>query len=351
MKKILLLLLIIVTLVACGGEKQDTAKGENTPQTTVNTLKVEVITVTPQTFEHYFTANGAVEAVNDAFISPETNGQVKKVHVKEGQRVCKGQLLVSLNSDIITSTIAETKSSLELARTIYEKRKGLWDKKIGSEVQYLQAKNSKETLESRLKSLKAQLDMVKITAPISGIVDKVYLKEGELAAPGMQLIQLVNLKKVYINADVAENFLTKVKKGDNVTVSFPSYEGLEMDTVIHRIGNVVKIQNRTFLVQLLLDNEEEKLKPNVLAYIKMKDYATDNAMLVPSIIIKNDLEGQYLYVAETDKGKTTAKKIHVTTGMSSAGKTMVTKGLKPGQKVIVKGYNLVKNGMEIKIEG
>lgn len=359
MKKLFMLIIVtlmILAFAACGvKEKGETAGNPKAEEGKAAPKSVELLVTVQdmafEKFEHYFQANGTVEAVKEAFISPETNGQVKKVHVREGQRVSKGKLLVSLNSDMIRSSIAEIKTQLELAQTIYKRQTGLWDKKIGSEVQYLQAKTNKESLENRLKSLQAQLDMSQITAPVSGIVDDITLKEGELAMPGMQLLRLVNLDKVYINADVSEAYLAKVRSGDEAQVMFPSYPGLKIDTLVHRVGHVVKSANRTFLVQLLLDNNEEQFKPNMVSVVRLRDFVAESALVVPSIVIKNDLEGSYLYILEKENNQTIARKVYVETGMSEGSRTMVTKGLKPGQQVIVEGYHLVKNGMHVKLKG
>jgi membrane fusion protein (multidrug efflux system) len=360
---VLVILVVVIGYAACEGGSTENpgnmSSGSNpgSQETGTGVLSVTVKNMGYEKFEHFFTANGSVEAVKDAFISPEINGQIKKIHVKEGQRVKEGDLLISLNSDVTESAIAEVKTALELAQTVYKKRKGLWDKQIGSEIQYLEAKTNEESLENKLKTLQAQLDMSKIKAPISGIVDEIFKKEGELAIPGMQLIQLVNLEKIYINAEVSEAYIAKVGKGDGVEVTFPSYPDLAMETVIYRTGHVVKPANRTFLVQLLLDNRKESLKPNMLAVIRMRDYSENTAMVVPSIIIKNDLEGLYLYVVEKEEKKekenakwvTVARKTYVEPGMSEGSNTVIMNGLKPGQQVIIKGYNLVKNGMQVKI--
>ncbi|MCK4406924.1 MAG: efflux RND transporter periplasmic adaptor subunit [Bacteroidales bacterium] len=312
-------------------------------------IPVSVLKLEYQKFNHFLEASGSVESINEAFISPEINGQIKKIYVTEGVRVKKGDLLVKINTSITENTINEVKTSLELATTVYEKQKQLWEKKIGSELQFLEAKNNKESLENKLNTLNAQLEMALIKSPIDGIVDEIFQKEGELGLPGIQLMQIINLDKLYINIDVSEAYLSNINKGDMVTLEFPAYPEIKIKVPIHRIGNVVKPENRTFTVQLKINNLEEKLKPNILSVIKINDFSTDSALVVPSIIIKQDFNGSYVYVAKNQSENMIAKKVYVKTGMSDGSNTMITEGLNPGQMVITKGYNLVKNGTEIKL--
>lgn len=348
MKKLAIIVVVLLFLWACGGDKSKAEAAGNSGAG--SPLLVEVKEMQYEKFEHFFLATGSVEAVNEAFISPEINGQVKKIHVQEGDAVRPDQLLVSLNSSVIESTMAEVKTSLELARTIYEKRRGLWEKKIGSEVQYLEAKANKESLENKLKTLEAQLALTRITAPIAGVVDQIALKEGELAAPGQLLLQLVNLDEVYVNADVSEAYLAKIHKGEPVQVTFPAYPELVVNTAIHRTGNTINPQNRTFEVQILLDNRGKQLKPNMIAILKLKDLAVKQALVVPSIIIKNDMQGAYLYVAVQEADQWLARKTYVKPGMSESSLTMIEEGLQPGQRVITGGYNLVKKGAKITVQ-
>ena len=312
----------------------------------VQGTRVSIKELAFEEFNHYIEVNGVVEAINAAYISPEINGQIKEIYVEEGQYVKKGQLLIKINSSVIESTLKEVETSLELAITVYEKQKQLWEKNIGSELDYLQAKNNKESLESRLETLQAQIDMAMIKAPIDGIVDEVFVKDGELAIPGIQMIQLVNLNNLYVNADVSEAYITKVKKGEMVVLEFPSYPDIIMNVPVHRIGNVVKSANRTFKVQLKIKNENDQIKPNVLARIKINDYTTENALLVSSLIVKQDLKGSYVFVANGDN---TANKAYIETGMSYMDLTMVTTGLSVGDRVIVNGYNQVSNGSKLEI--
>lgn len=302
-----------------------------------------------QPFKHYFEAHGSVESISEAFISPEVNGQIKQIEVREGDRVKKGQLLVVLNTSIAANSIEEIKTSLQLATIVYEKQKRLWEQQIGSEMQYLQTKNNKEALESRLKTLEAQLDMSYIRSPIYGIVDNIFKKEGELAIPGMQLMQIVSLNELYINAEISESYLPKVKKGDMVNLSFPSYPEIDLEVPIMRIGNVINPQNRTFTIQLKISNTEEKLKPNILGIIKINDYSSDAALVVPTIILKQDIKGTYLYVAIDNEDGYIAKKVYVETGISYEDQSIILKGLEPGQLIITKGYNMVSDGSKIKM--
>ena len=348
-KKKLYLLFSIVFLFACANNDEtklsDTNKEKNKDDRQI--IKVSTLKVKAKKFKHFFEANGSVEAVKSAFISPETNGQIKKVHIKEGNRVKKGDLLITLNTNILENNIEEIKTALDLAKVIFKKQDELWKQKIGSEIQFLEAKNQKESLDRKLKTLESQLEKGKIKAPISGIVDVIFLKEGELAAVGMQLIQLVNLKEVYVNADISENYLANINKGDQVELKFPSYPELNQKAKIYRIGNMINPNNRTFKVQVKISNSQEKLKPNLLSIIKVNDFTSENSLSIPSEIIKKDLKGNFIYLKEKDNDGFFAKKIYVETGRSDNNNTIIEKGLKNNQEIIVDGYNLVKNGTKI----
>jgi len=304
--------------------------------------------VEPVTFKHFFEASGSVEAVNEAYISPEVNGQIMEIYVQEGDRVHKGQLLARLNTEVTEKNIAELKTSLALATEIYERQERLWKQQIGSELQYLEARNNKKSLENRLETIQAQLDMSVIVAPIDGIVEKVNQKKGELAVPGMQLIQLVDLSELYVRADISESFLPFIKNGDTVSLTIPSYPGYEKTLKIHRVSNVINKNNRTFEVELRLDNKEEMLKPNMIAIIRVNDFTAENSLVIPSKIIKEDLNGRYIYVAAKEDNERVARKRYVITGRTFGSNTRVTKGLEAGDQIITDGFSRVTDGSLLK---
>ena len=302
----------------------------------------------PETFEHYIEINGRLEAEEDAFISPEMSGQIETIHVKEGQFVKKGQLLVSLNTNLIESNIREVKTGLELASKLYDKQKELWSQNIGSELQYLEAKNKKEQAEAKLKTLETQMDMASIEAPFNGVVEAIQMKEGELATPGMQLIRLINLDKLKLYGNISERYLTSVSKGEEVLISFPDLAGMTISAPIFRVGNVIDDASRTFRIEVKIRNTSHRLKPNLYSTIKINDFSSSSALVVPSVAIKQDIRGNYLYLASEDGKK--ARKKYVDTGLSYRDQTMILKGLEPGDRVIVKGFAQVSDGVDINLK-
>ena len=342
--KIIAIVVLGLVAVSCKTtvDNKKEIKKHNTP--------VEVLDIQPQTFNHYFDVKANVEAVEFAIISPETPGQIRKIFVNEGQKVNKGDLLLKQNSAVVDGQIQGVKAQLNLAEITYNKQKELWlDKKVGSEIQYLQAKTQYESLQEQLKTLQAQFAMSEITAPFTGIVDKINLKEGELANPGMQVLELVNLNKLKFVGDVSEIYLPVINKGDSADITFSTYPNLNLREPIYRTGNIINPANRTFEIEVRANNIKNILKPNMIASIEINDYVKDSALVVPSIIIKKDFEKQFLFIAEKNDSTTIAKKVYVETGRSYKDQTIISKGVNIGDKIIVKGYNIVSNGSEVSI--
>lgn len=329
-------------------ERELEALGETT-QNRVRT-PVTLTTLGYEPFEHYVRINGQAEAVKEAMISPETSGQITSIEVQKGQQVRSGQVLARLNVSVIENNIAEVKTSLQLAQTVYNRQEALWEQEIGSEIQYLEAKNNYESLQSRLKSLQSQMEMAVLRAPIDGIVDDIFSKEGELAMPGSRVMQLVNLGQLYINADVSEAFLPVVSSEDKVILRFDAFPEYEERVPIYRVGNVINPENRTFRLQLRINNPNNQFKPNMMASMGIMAFSTDEALVIPSIYIKQDVQGHFVYVArENDEGNLIASKEYIERGRSGEGKTMIDSGLKPGDRIISQGHNKVSDGTLIRI--
>jgi RND family efflux transporter MFP subunit len=313
-------------------------------------IPVFVKEMEPDTFSHFINANGTVEAVQEAFISPETNGQITRIYVEEGKRVKEGELMAKLNTSVIESNIEEVKTNLELARETFQKQKRLWEDSVGSEMQYLEAKNRKETLENRLETLQEQLDMSEIRAPFDGIVEEISQKAGELGTPGIRLLHLVNLQKLKVEAELAEQYMAYVNAGDLINIRFPAYPDMVKTVPITRKGSVIDKESRTFAIEARINNYDEKLKPNQISIVNVRDYMNDSALVVPANVIKQDMQGDYVYILQDKKNVKIAHKVYVTTGRSYNNETMVQQGLEVGEEVITSGYTQVSEGSRVKVK-
>ena len=318
--------------------------------TAVNTDKATLVTTIPvptKTFRHFLEIRGSVTSEKNVTMSARVPAVVERVMVQEGDRVKKGQVLLVQDAKTVQRSIDELKTSLELATTRYERQKNLWDKKIGTEIQYLEAKSSKESLERRIASAQAQLDDYTIRAPFSGSVDDVIIKQGETAQPGIPLLQLVSLEDMYINADVSEAYLGKFEVGDSVEVTFPSLDKSLMST-ISAIGEVINENNRTFSIEVKLPNNTKLLRPNLLAVLRIEDFHQPDAVVVPTNLILSDNQGDYVYVAEEKEGQLTATKKPVERGMTYNDETLIASGLSGNEQLIREGFRDVAEGMMVK---
>lgn len=311
------------------------ASGELTKsvqKTLVTTFKVE-----PGPFFHKVEVRGAVESKKNIQLTPEMPGRVISIKTKEGRKIKKGDLLVQLDAEIIRSSIAEVKTQLDLATTIFEKQERLWKDNIGTEIQFLQAKNNKESLERKMSTLNTQMRQSRIYAPFDGVVDAIPVKEGEMAQPGMPVIRLVNPASMYLSADVSEAFLGKFKAGDPVDVYFPSQDKGLMSTV-SSVGEVINSQNRTFRLDILMPVVDFPVKPNQVVVLNLKDYEVESALVIPKNLIQVDSRGSYVYGIFQEGDNMVSKKIHMDPGVSFNLRTEVKAGIKPGQVLADKGY-------------
>lgn len=312
-------------------------------------LPVAVKEMQNEQFDHYIIAFGEVEAKNYAMISPEMNGRIEKIYVTRGQRVSKGSLLVILSTDALDKQIIGVKSNLDFATTTYNKQEALWNEGIGSEIDFLAAKNTKETLESQLESLEAQIRMSQIRAPFDGIIDKIFPREGEMAGPAFPVIEFVNLKKLTIKADVSEAYINKIVNGQIVELSFASLPDYSIKTPVIQVSNVIESTSRTFEIEMEINNIGEKIKPNMVSTIHINDFSSNKAFVVPSLVIRKDISGNYVYVVNKVNNETIVGKKYVSTGLSYDENTVISKGLNAGDKVIVKGFHLVSTGVPVNV--
>lgn len=310
-------------------------------------IAVMVDTIERKTFRNPVTFQGLVASDRNVMISPEIPSTITQIHVREGQRVYKGQALVSLDGSAAEAQIAELENALKLAKTNYERQKALWDQNIGSEMQYLQAKNNYDALQKSLLSAQVQLGKFVLRSPINGTVDEIFSNEGQLVSSmsGQGVMRIVNLNDVEIKANVSESYLTALKVGQEVEVFFPSLN-LTTKEKITSIGSVIDPDNRTFTVILKPGNSSQMLKPNLLALISASDYSKPNVIAVPTKLIRNDGKGDYVLTVSKEGF---VQKTSIQIEKQFARESVIEAGLEAGDLLIVEGYNSVISGDQAKI--
>ena len=386
MKYIYLLILLFVITVSCSGNKKNSVekviekgnletirikRGElvneqeiindkiklldqkiKTLDTTQNVPLITTFKAAAEVFSHVLELQGNVTTKNLMTITPEYNGILTRVYVKEGQKVNKGQVLAKIDDGGLSQQLAQLRIQSDLAKTTYERQKRLWDQNIGSEIQYLQTKSLFESQQEAINQLQQQISKTMVKAPFSGTIDDVITEQGSVVAAGQTpLIRIVNLDHMYIETEVPERYVSDVTKGKNVTVSIPVL-GKTIETKIRQAGNFINPANRTFKVEIEIPNKDKSIKPNLTARLKINDYTSQKAILIPQSIISENANGdQYVYVVNSKNkaGLGKAKRVIIETGKTQGDVIEILKGLEDGAEIIKEGARSVRDGQTVEV--
>ncbi len=309
---------------------------------------VAVTEMAPQPFNHFVEVQAKVDGEEDVAVSAEMPGTITAVMVKAGDHVERGQVLATMEDRALRQNLDAMKSQTDMAVTMYNKQKNLWDQKIGSEVQFIQAKTQKDAMEKQYAALHEQWDMSRLKSPINGTVDQVNIKIGQAVAPGIPAVRVVNLSRLKVKGEIAESYISKVKRGNDVILYFPDINK-EVKAKLDYAGQAINSMNRTFNVEVRLDTKEGSFHPNQVVVLKIADYAAPNSFVVPVGAVQKSSDGEFVYIAENENGKTIVKRKIVTSGLTYNGLAEIKSGLAQGDKVITTGYQNVIEGDAIKL--
>ncbi len=324
-------------------EKELYSNVKDVKKVLVRRKKLEIID-----FNHFIETQGTVESDNNILVPARAGGVVSKIFVKEGEKIRKGKVLAELDASIIKGNIDELKVKLDLQKAVYERRERLWKQKIGSEIEYLTAKSKKESLEKSLEVLKEKYKETKIIAPISGRIDNIFLKEGEFVRKNSGALRLTSFGKLKIKASISENYIKNIKKGDKVGVKFPVL-GLDFQSKIISVSNVVDMRNRTFDLIVDIPKKEKNIKPNMLALLKINDY-TSKSLVLPLNVLHKSLKGDFVFLIQEKDGNYIAKRTNVKAGRSYGHQIEVLQGVKEGDYIAVEGFQDLTDNRVVKLE-
>ncbi|WP_375416222.1 efflux RND transporter periplasmic adaptor subunit [uncultured Hymenobacter sp.] len=368
--------LTAATLAACGGSKDPKAelaalkKEQADNQAKIAALEakagpaaadgnpaltatpVSVLNVQPESFKSYLEVQGRVDFDQNATVGARAAGTLTSLRVQRGDRVRKGQVLATVDASILDAGIAELRTRMELARTVYQRQKSLWDQQIGTEIQFLTAKNNYEALRRNLSTLNEQRALYSVVAPFSGSVDEVLPKLGEVTAPGAPVVRLTGGTGGKILADVSEAYGNKIKAGDKALVTIPDMGNEEITATVRTVSRTINATSRTFTVELrLAGNRAATLRPNMVATVRIQNYDREKATVLPVDLVQKDEQNSFVYVASKEGNKTVAKKRVIKTGATYNGKVEVTSGLAANDQVISAGYQNLNDGQAVAVAG
>jgi len=373
---IIILSFLIISISACEKKeplqaKKDELKSQKTKlqkiKTSITELEKEISAMDPdfakknrkatlitttqvkkETFEHYIEVSGAVKSRKNVLVSAENMGNINRILVSEGNEVKRGQLILSMDIELYQRSLDQLRTEYDLAETMFEKQTNLWAQNIGTEVQYLQAKNRKESLENQIANIKTQISKSQVRAPFAGTIESVMVREGEMAQMGSPLVRIVNHRDMYIKADLSEAHIGKFKKGDKVVINFPSLNQT-IESRISSVGQIIDVQNRTFSIEALLPITRFTIKPNLLSIVKLKDLEENEAIVIPAKLIQNDNRGEFVFITKKDSNELIAKKIQIDRGITYKNNTMITRGLTGDETLINEGFRDVSDGGKVNV--
>lgn len=334
---ILIAISSILLLPSCKEEE------ENKKEVTQLAPLVHLSPVLKKTFIHKIRVQGNIETDQDVLLTAEMGGLVTSIKVKEGQTVRKGQVIATIDREILNANAEEIESQLSYAEYMLSKQEELSKRGVGSEFELRTAQNQVNSLKAKKKSLNSQRRKATITAPFSGIIDDVFAKKGQMAGPQTPIVRLVNNSTVNLIASLSEKHITRVKVGTMMTVTFPNYSDTSVQLYVTSIGNYINPTNRTFYVRSTINNNTF-LIPNMLAEVAITDYKVENGFVIPSkSILKDQDNNDYVFAAKKAGEEYVVQKINVTVIQKYDGETLIKSELKEGQLVVTEGARGISN--------
>ncbi len=320
----------------------------------LDTLKknplVTSIKIKETIFKHYLELQGNVSTKQLLVIYPEYSGILTNVYIKEGQKVNKGQLLGKIDDGGLSQQLAQLKIQANLSKITFQKQSRLWNQKIGSEIQYLQAKSLYEAQQQAVNQLQKQISKTSIRAPFTGTIDDIITEQGSFVAAGQsQIFRIINLDNMHIETNVPERHIPNVKTNKEAQIEFPVL-GKSILAKVNQVSDFINPANRTFKIEIAIPNKDKSIKPNLTARIKINDYTNNNALLIPQSIVSENANGQqYIYLVKNKNNQAVAKKVIIETGKTQGDQIEILSGVSNGDEIIQEGARSIKDGQNIKV--
>ncbi len=346
-------ILLAAAIAGCANGSAEETKdgaGETGQDVSIRVINVEARPVERSDFTDFIRITGEVEAFNDITISAEEPGRVQRFFLEKGQWVRRGAPIVKLDASVLESQLKDARAARELAHERYVRQKELWEKeKIGTEIQYLEAKHGAERAQAQMEVLEERLAKTVIRSPVTGVLDDRYLEVGEMAVAGAPVVRVVATRRMKITGGIPERFASSVTVGDSAVITFDIFPGKTFRGLIRFVGNAVDERNRTFPIEIWLDNPENLVKAHMVANIQVVDQQLHNVVVVPQTAVVRSADGYLAYVVADRDGRKVASARKVELGAAFEGRVVIDSGLDEGDLLISLGQQQVDDGSLIRV--
>ncbi|MFW6088832.1 MAG: efflux RND transporter periplasmic adaptor subunit [Gemmatimonadota bacterium] len=333
----------------CGGSE---AGASEDAEAFVKIVNVEATRVEPRSFAATVRLTGEAEPETDVTVSAQESGVIDGFVAARGRRIERGAAIARIDDDVLAAQVEEARATAQLAEDRYVRQRRLWEEEqIGSEIAYLQAKSEAEASAARLEQLRTRLARTVIRAPVAGTVDEHLVDAGEVVQPGAPVARLVDATRLEISGGVPERYAPRVSPGDSAQITFDILPGRVFGGAISFVGTAVDRRSRTFPIEIAMDNPDGEVKPYMIANVRVLMRRIDDAIVVPRDVLVRTEDGEQVMVVVEGENGPVAEARTVTLGATSENEVVVTDGLEAGDRLIVRGQQMVDPGDRVRIVG
>lgn len=341
---VLAALLIVISLTGCSCS--ESSAGPEKVRNQSEKAKISVKKIRPVQIRDILILPGETVAFKDVLVSADTGGRVEWIWPQEGDIVKEAQLLAKVDVSTHKAALDRAEAAFKLADELYQRRKRLFIKEIITQEELDRSLTERILAKGNLRQVMVEYERGFIRSPINGIINHLFVDEGEFVDRGKPVVDLVNVDKIKINVNMPELDVRYLKVGQKTAVTIDAYSSLRLSGTVDFVAYKADPATKTFLVRVLIDNPRHKIRPGMIARVAFLRRVIPDALVVPLFALV-DKGGERIIFVEKN-GVVHART--VTLGIIEGDRIQITKGLKAGDHLIVKGQTEVEEGMKVQVQ-
>jgi len=338
------LLLAVVLATGC-----DDKKSMATAETNSNlpaAVPVSVIEIKPVPMRDVIYLPGTTEAWQDVQVAADTAGRIEWIGPREGEKVNKGDLLIKIDVSAFKAAMDHAAAQFKLADDLYQRRKRLYDRKIIAKEELDQSATQRTLAATDYEQIKVKYNHGFPRSPITGIINHLYVDAGEFIDTGKPIADIVNIGRIKINVRVPELDIRFVRVGQKTPVRIDAFPERDLIGQVDFVAFKADPATKTFLVRTLIDNPLGDIRPGMIGRVAFVRQVIADALVAPLFALVDKGGERLLFVEENGLAQSRT----VSIGVIEGDRVQITGGLKPGDRLIVKGHTEVEDGMKVSVQ-